>query len=54
MKFLPKLYHTILSYFTSKAELVKLIKRQLEITDINFRGIYEYKRSLPNDDHLKI
>ena len=44
MKFLPKLYHTIRSYFTSKVEL--LIKRQLEITDINFRRIYEYKRSL--------
>ena len=34
-----------LSYFS---------KTQLEITDINFRRIYEHKRSLPNDGHLKI
>ena len=51
---MPKLYHTIRSYFTSKVELLYHIKRQLEITDINFRRIYEYKRSLPNDGHLKI
>ena len=25
-----------------------------EVTDIYYRGIYEYKRSLPNDDRLKI
>ena len=36
MKFLPKLYHTIRSYFTSKVELLYVIKRQLEITGINF------------------
>ena len=54
MKFLPKLCHTIRSYFTSKVELLLLIKRQIEITDINFRRIYEHKRSLPNDGHLKI
>ena len=49
MKFLPKLYHTIRSYFTSKVELLQLIKRQLEINDINFRRIYEDNRSFPND-----
>ena len=38
MKFLPKVY---------KVELFQLIKRQLEITDINFRRIYEDSRSLP-------
>ena len=27
---------------------------QLEVTDIYYRGIYEHKRSLPNDGHLKI
>ena len=54
MKFLPKLYHTIRSYFTRKVELLCLlnIKRQLEITDINFRRIYEDNRSLPNDTDL--
>ena len=36
MKFLPKLYHTIRSYFTRKVALLLLIKRQLEITDIKF------------------
>ena len=46
MKFLPKLYHTKRSYFTSKVELLWLIKRQLEITDINFRRIYEDKVNL--------
>ena len=50
MQFLPKLYHTIRSYFTSKVELLELIKRQLEIADINFRRIYEDNRSLPNAD----
>ena len=45
MKFLPKLYHTIRSYFT--------FKRQLEISDINFRRIYEDYRSLPNDADRK-
>ena len=50
MKFLPKLYHTIRSYFTTKVELLEL---QLKITDINFRRIYEDNRSLPNDTDLK-
>ena len=54
MKFVQKLYHTIRSYFTSKVELLWLIKRQLEITDINFRRIYEDNRSLPNGTDLKI
>ena len=27
---------------------------QLEVTDIYYRGIYEHKRSLPNDGHPKI
>ena len=27
---------------------------QLEPTDIYYRGIYEHKRSLPNDGHPKI
>ena len=36
-RILPKLYHTIRSYFTSKLELLWLTKRQLEITDNNFR-----------------
>ena len=53
MKFLPKLYHTIRSYFTSKVRLLWLIKRQLEITDINFRRIYEDNRSLTNGTDLK-
>ena len=53
MKFLPKLYHTIRSYFTRKVELFELIKSQLEISDINFRRIYEDKRSLPNDADRK-
>ena len=53
MKFLPKLYHTIRSYFTSKVELLQLIKRQLEITDINFRRIYENNQSFPNGTDLK-
>ena len=53
MKFVPKLYHTIRSYFTSKVELLWLIKRQLEITDINFRHIYEDNRSLPIGTDLK-
>ena len=53
MKFLSKLYHTIRSYFTTKVELLWLIKRQLKITDINFRRIYEDNRSLPNDTDLK-
>ena len=53
MKFLPKLYHTIRSYFTSKVELLFLIKRQVEITDINFRPIHEDSRSLPNDADQK-
>ena len=53
MKFLPKLYHTIRSYFTSKVALLQLIKRQLEITDINFRRIYEDNRSFPNGTDLK-
>ena len=53
MKCLPKLYHTIRSYFTSKVELLQLIKRQLERTDINFRRIYEDNRSLSNDADRK-
>ena len=53
MKFLPKLYHTIRSSFTSKVTLLELIKRQLEKTDIKFRRIYEDKRSFPNDTDLK-
>ena len=53
MKFLPKLYHTIPIYFTSKVELLWLIKRQLEITDIHFRRIYEDNRSLPKDADRK-
>ena len=36
MKFLPKLYHKIRSYFTSKVELLQHIKRQLVITDLIF------------------
>ena len=54
MKCLPKLYHAIRSYFTSKVELLWLIKRQLEKTDINFRRIYEDNRSLPNDADRKV
>ena len=53
MKFLPKLYHAIRSNFTSKVELLWLIKIQLEITDINFGRIDEDNRSLPNDADLK-
>ena len=53
MKFLPKLYHTIRSYFTSKVELLYLINKQLVRTDINFRRIYEDKRSLPYGADLK-
>ena len=53
MKFLSKLYHTIRSYFTSKIELLWLIKIQLEITDINFRRIYEDNQSLPNSTDPK-
>ena len=53
MKRLPKLYHTIRSYFVSKVELLSLIKRQLEITDINFRRIDEDNRSLPIGADLK-
>ena len=53
MKFLPKLYHTIRSYFTSKVELLQLIKTQLEVTDTNFRPIHEDYRSWPNDADLK-
>ena len=34
MKFLPKLYHTIRSYLTSKAELLQLIKEQQVRTNI--------------------
>ena len=49
MNDLPKLYHTLRSYFTSRVELLELIKRQLELSDINFRQIYEEYRSLPND-----
>ena len=52
-KFLPKLYHTIRSYFTSKFEVLWLIKRQLELTVINFLQIYEDNRSLPNGTNLK-
>ena len=47
MKFLPKLYHTIQSFVTSKVELLWLIKTQLEVTDTNFRRINEDNRSLP-------
>ena len=47
MKFLPKLYHTIRSYFTGKVELLQFIRRQLKRTDINFRRIYEDNLSLP-------
>ena len=54
IKFWPKLYHTIRSYFTSKVELLLLINRQLEITDINFRRIYEDNRSLPNGTDLSL
>ena len=50
MKYLPMLYHTIRSYFTSKVEF---FKRQLEITDINFRRIYEDNRILSNGTDLK-
>ena len=53
MKFFPKLYYTIRSYFTTNVELLKLIKRQLEITEINFRRIYENNRSFPNGNDLK-
>ena len=53
MKFLPKSYHTIRSYCTSKVELLQLIKIQLEITDINFPRIYEDNRSFPNGTDLK-
>ena len=53
MKFLPKLYHTIRSYFTSKVELTNLIKTQLEITGINFRRMYEDNRCFPNGTDLK-
>ena len=31
-----------------------MLFRQLEVTDIYYRGIYEHKRSFPNDGHLKI
>ena len=44
----------IRSYFTSKVELLWLIKSQLEVTDINFRTIPEDNRSFPNDADLKI
>ena len=54
MKFLPKLYHTIRTYFTSKVQLLKLIKSQLEGTDINCLPIHEDNRSFPNDADLKI
>ena len=47
------LYHTIRSYFTSKVELLSLIKRQLKIADINFRRNYEDNRNLPNDADRK-
>ena len=30
--------------------ILSYIKRQLEITDINFRRIYEHEWNLPNDD----
>ena len=53
MKFLPKLYHTIRSYFTTKVELLQLIKRQLEIININFQRIYEDNQSLPNGTDRK-
>ena len=33
--------------------LLQLIKRQLEITNINFRRIYEDNRSFPNGNDLK-
>ena len=39
--------------FTSKVALLYLIKRQLEITDIKFRRIYEDNRSFPNGTDLK-
>ena len=54
IKCLPQLYHTIRSYFTSEIGLLYLIKRQLEITDINFQRIYEDNRSLPNDADQKV
>ena len=53
MKFLPILYHMIRSYCTSKVELLQLIKRELEITDISFGRIYEDNRSFPNGADLK-
>ena len=53
MKFLPKLYHTIRSYFTSKVALPQLIKIRLEITDIKFQRIYEDNRSFPSGNDLK-
>ena len=53
MKFLPKLYHTIRSYFTSKVELLQLTKSQLEVTDINFRPIHEDNQSFLNDLKIK-
>ena len=53
MQFLPKLYHTIRSYLTSKVELLLLIKSQLEVTDINFRRIHEDNRRCPNGTDLK-
>ena len=53
MKFLPKLYYEIRSNIDNKFELLELIRRQLEVTDISFRRIYEDKRSLSNDADLK-
>ena len=54
MKFLLKLYFKIPSYFTSKVDLRQLIKRQLQITDINFRPIHKNNRRFANDADLKI
>ena len=54
MKFLAKLYFKTRSYLTSKVELIKLIKSQLEVNDINFRSIHEDNRSYQNDADLKI
>ena len=35
-------------------ELFYLIRNQFEVNEIYSPGIYEHKRSLPNDGHLKL
>ena len=54
VKFLTMLYYSKRSYIRSIVELFYLIRSQFEVTEIYYRGIYEHKRSLPNDVHLKI